>query len=292
MATGMTTPSAYVLTTASRSHRIIRHPLLWVGLCLFVGLTLFCFAGQLVYPASAFTVRPAFIGHGPGPGIPLGADELGRNELARLILGGRLLIVVGVVSAAVATIGGGAIGLASGLLGGPIDRVLTWVMDVTLGIPQLVPLLLIQALLRPDAFTMIFVVAATSWPLVARLTRAEAMSVRERDYVTAARSLGASDVRIMFRHILPNVWTTILVQASNNVANSVLVVATASFLGFGLPPPWPNWAGMIATSAQFMFDGYWWLMLFPGLAFLLLQLSINLTAEALRSTYAIHGEVR
>jgi len=275
----------------TRTQRVLHHPIFWIGILLFIGLTLFCFVGPTLYTASPFTIHVTWIGHAPSKQLPLGADRLGRNELARLMLGGQLLILVGVASAIAATLGGTMLGLAAGLLGGATDRVLTWVTDVVFGIPQLVPLLLIDALLRPNALTMIFVVAATTWPVIARLVRAEVLSVRERDYVIAARSMGASDLRILGRHILPNVWDTVMVATSNQVGNAVLVIATASFLGFGLPPPWPNWAGMIANSTVDIWNGYWWIMLFPGVAFALLQLSVNFIADALREAFPIQGEV-
>ncbi len=251
---------------------------------MLIGLIGLCFIGPLLYPASPYAIHLTWIGHGPSPSLPLGADELGRNELARIMVGGQLLIVVGVTSALVATAMGTVIGLAAGLLGGMVDRVLTWTTDVVLSIPQLVPLLLIDVLLRPSATTMFYIVAVTSWPLAARLVRAEALRTRELEYVTAARSLGASDIRIALRHVLPSQWSTIWVSSTAQVGSAVLVVATASFLGFGLPPPFPNWAGMIAASTANMSAGYWWTMVFPGLAFVLLQLSVNFIGDALRET--------
>ncbi len=138
---------------------------------------------------------------------------------------------------------------------------------------------------------MIFVVAVTSWPVVARLVRAEALRGRELEYVIAAQSLGASDIRIAFRHILPSQWSTIGVTSTAQVGSAVLVLATASFLGFGLPPPYPNWAEMIASSTANMSAGYWWTMVFPGFALVLIQLSVNFIADALRETLWVQKEV-
>ncbi|MCL5115895.1 MAG: ABC transporter permease [Firmicutes bacterium] len=276
----------------SGMRRLLTRPLFWTGLGLLVGLLLFCFAGPLVYPKNPLTVHVAWFGHPPSWTLPLGADNLGRNELARMMAGGQQLIVVGLASAAMATAIGTAIGLISGFWGGIPDRILSWGMDVVLGIPQVLPLLLIVVLLHPDVVTITVVVALTTWPMVGRLVRAESLSTREREYVTAARSLGASGWRILLRHILPNLWGTILIAASNQVAITVLVVATASFLGLGLPPPWPNWPHMVASGTSDLLSGYWWLMLFPGLALVLLQLSVNFIAEAVRKLLAVQGGVR
>lgn len=270
---------------------IFNHVLFWLGSLILIGLIGLCFIGPFIYPASPYAIHLNWIGRSPSPLLPLGADELGRNELSRIMLGGQLLIVVGIASAVMATAIGTAIGLAAGFLGGTVDRILTWTTDVVLSVPQLVPLLLIDVLLRPSATTMIFIVAITSWPLVARLVRAEALRTRELEYVTAARSLGASDLRIALRHVLPTQWSTIWVSSTAQVGSAVLVLATASFLGFGLPPPFPNWAGMIAASTANMSAGYWWTMVFPGLAFVLLQLSVNFIGDALRETLWVQREV-
>lgn len=289
----MEKPSSVNATPLKSRHgpRVLAHPLFWSGLFIFLGLILLCFWGPVLYPASPYAIHLSWIGRGPSATLPLGGDELGRNELARIMLGGQLLIVVGLASALVATAFGATVGLAAGLIGGRVDRVLTSVTDVVLSVPQLVPLLLIDVLLRPSATTMIFVVALTSWPVVARLVRAESLRIRELDYVTAAQSLGAGDLRIAFFHVLANQWASIWVSATTQVGAAVLTLATASFLGFGLPPPFPNWAGMIAASTSNMSAGYWWTMVFPGLAFVLLQLSVNFISDAVGETYTVRKEV-
>jgi peptide/nickel transport system permease protein len=209
-----------------------------------------------------------------------------------MMYGGRGLILVGLASSAVAAVLGTLVGLIGAVFGGWVDRMTTWATDVVLSIPQLLPLMLIMVLLRPSPLTMVFVVGATTWPLIARLVRAEALSILERDYIEAARSLGASQWRILLQHLLPNLWGTILTASSNQVAAAMLVVATVSFLGFGLPPPSPNWAGMVSSGTNDLMLGSWWLMLFPGLAFILLQFSVNFIAEAIRSALTIQGGIQ
>jgi peptide/nickel transport system permease protein len=177
--------------------------------------------------------------------------------------------------------------LISGWYGGATDRTILFVMDVVLGIPQILPLLLIDSMTRATTATMVVIVSASGWPVVGRLVRAETLALRQRDFISAARSLGASGPRIMLRHLIPNVLGVALAGLTSQVGSAVLVVATASYLGLGLPPPAPNWGSMIATAAAMLSDGYWWLTLFPGLAFVILQWSVNLIAEALRSAGSV-----
>lgn len=263
---------------------VAQDPLFWVGAGLFLGLIFFCFVGPMIDHTSGMAIHLNAIGQPPSARWIFGTDDLGRSEMVRLMLGGRLILLIGLASALCATVLGLGVGLAAGFLGGAADRLATWVMDVILSVPQLIPLLLIQSLLTTSAWTMIFVVAATAWPLVGRPVRAEAISLRERDYVSAAQSLGASPARVMFKHVVPGLSSTLLTTASASVGTAILVIATASFLGFSLPPPWPDWGSMIAQSLTVIYDGYWWLLVLPGTAFVVLQLSINFISDAARDT--------
>ena len=220
-----------------RSWSVWHRPLLWIGLGIFVGIVCLCFAGPHFYPVSPLAVHVTEAGRPPSLRFPLGTDALGRSELARVMFGGRLLILIALASALSAAILGVGVGLISGYAGGMFDRVTVWVMDVVLSVPQLVPLLLIAFLITSSPATMIGVIGATTWPLVARPVRAQALSVRERPYVAAALSLGASRWRVMGRHILPTLAPTILMSASNSVSTAVVVLATASYFGISLPPP-------------------------------------------------------
>lgn len=270
----------------ARPHRFPgfwRRPRFALGMALLIGLIFFCFVGPLLDHVNPDAINLAHTSAPPSWHFWLGTDSLGRSEMTRMMVGGRLLIIVGLASAAVGTAIGTLIGLAGALWRGWLDRAVVWVMDVVLGIPQLVPLLLVDQLLKPDALTLIFVVGVGVWPVVGRLVRAEALSLRERDYVTAARSLGASQWRILTRHLFRNLGNVILVALSNQVGVAVLLVATASFLGMGLPPPAPNWGQMINSATAELTYGDWWLLVFPGLAFVALQISVNYIADALRT---------
>jgi len=262
-----------------------RHPLFWTGSGLLILLALFCFVGPLIYPANPLATHINYTLSPPGARFPLGADVLGRNELARLMVGGQGFMLVGFASALFASLVGIVIGLVAGFTGGFTDRAFMWLTDTVLGIPQLVPLFLVVVLFRPSNATMILVLGLTGWPLVARLVRAETLSAREREYVESAKSGGATRSRILSRHLLPNVMGTVVVAASGQVSITLLVLATASYLGYGLPPPFPNWAGMVADSQQYLYDNTWWLLWLPGAAFVLLQLSVNFLADALRQAF-------
>lgn len=286
------TPGVAPSLSVSRLRRLWSRPTLWVGLTILIFLILFCFLGPVAFPQNPLAVHLTHLNQPPSARFPLGTDSLGRSELSRMMYGGRGLILVGLASSAVAAVLGTLVGLIGAVFGGWVDRMTTWATEVVLSIPQLLPLMLIMVLLRPSPLTMVFVVGATTWPLIARLVRAEALSIRERDYIEAARSLGASQWRILLQHLLPNLWGTILTASSNQVAAAMLVVATVSFLGFGLPPPSPNWAGMVSSGTNDLMLGSWWLMLFPGLAFILLQFSVNFIAEAIRSALTIQGGIQ
>lgn len=270
---------------------VLTRPLFWTGLALFAGLVLFCFVGPTIDHTSPLAVDMAQVHIPPGGGHWLGTDSLGRSELSRLMFGGQQIILVGLGASVLASALGVVLGLMSGMAGGFVDRFLVWGMDVAMAIPQLVPLLLVDSLIQPSVLSMILIVGLTMWPVVARLVRGQTLSLRERDYVVAAHSLGSGNVRILFRHILPALWAPVLTAASDQAAAAILVVATAGFLGLGLPPPWPNWGNMVSSGSSSLSFGYWWLMAFPGLAFVLLQFSISFMSQALRRSVQEKGAV-
>lgn len=273
-------------SVASRQRRaLLHHPLFWVGIAVIAALAVFSFAGPLVYHVDPNAVNPNVSDVPPNAQHLFGTDILGRDELARVMWGGQGFMLVGFVSAVAASLLGSVVGLVAGFAGGLTDRILMRVTDLFLGIPQLVPLLLIDVMFLPNDFTMILILAFTSWPLVARLVRAETLTVRERDYVQAAVASGASQSRVLRRHVLPNILSTAIVASSSQLGSTVLILATASYLGFGLPPPSPNWASMVADATQYLTSGNWWLFLAPGLAFMILQVSVYFVADAVREAF-------
>jgi peptide/nickel transport system permease protein len=270
----------------SRQRRaLFAHPLWWIGLGILTALAVLSFVGPLFYHVNPLAVHPSISDAPPSAHHLFGTDVLGRDELARVMWGGQGFMLVGFASALVASVLGTGVGLLAGFSGGIADRILMRVADIFLGIPQLVPLLLFDVIFQPNDFTMIVILALTSWPLVSRLVRAEVLAVRAQDYVEAAVAAGASRSRVLRRHVLPNILSTALVSASGQLGQTVLILATASYLGFGLPPPNPNWASMVASSTQYLTGGNWWLFLAPGLAFMILQVAVYFVADACREAF-------
>lgn len=225
---------------------------------------------------------------------PLGTDELGRDVAMRLLYGARVSLAVGLAAALAASTIGTAIGLIAGYLGGAVDRALMRATDGVLSLPVL-PVLIVLAAVDPaklglpqgeftDLGKIVAIVAAFGWPKVARLVRGQALAVRERDFVRAARALGASRARIMLAHVLPNCATPILVATALAVGGTILYESVLSFLGLGIQPPTPSWGNMLTGAQETIWQAPW-LAIWPGLAILLAVASINLLADALQDRF-------
>jgi peptide/nickel transport system permease protein len=210
-----------------------------------------------------------------------GTDDLGRDVLTRVIYGAGISLKVGFVAVGIAVLIGTVIGLVSGYYSGSLDNILMRFVDIMLCFPTFFLILAVIAFLGQSIWYIMIIIGLTGWMGVARLVRAEVLSIREREYVMAVRALGASDMRIIFRHILPNAMSPVLVSATLGVAGAILTESALSFLGIGVPPPTPSW-GNILTSGKEYIEFAWWLTLYPGLAITVTVLAYYLLGEGIR----------
>jgi peptide/nickel transport system permease protein len=260
-----------------------RHRLGAAGLVLVAVVVLFCFLGPLLDPTNQIQINLAITNTPPSGSHLLGTDSNGFDILGRLMIGGRDSLEIGAAVAVLATLFGVVWGAVAGFTGGILDALMMRVVDVFLALPAIFVLIYLATVLTPTVPLLIIVISLLSWLGPARLIRGETLSLKTREYVESARTMGAGRTRIIFRHLIPNAIGTIVVNATFQVADAILLLATLSFLGFGLAPPAVTWGGMLSQGTTYLLDGYWWEVYPVGLLIMLTVIAFNLVGDALRS---------
>jgi peptide/nickel transport system permease protein len=268
-----------------RSFRLLtRIPGAWIGAATVALLVLVALFGPAVAPHDPFHISAAEKLQGPSPNHWFGTDDLGRDLLSRVLTGARISLAVAVVVLVLAMVLGVGLGLIAGYWGGWVDEALMRTTDVFLAFPRLVLAVAIAATLGAGLSNTVLAIALSWWPWYTRLVRGQLLSMREQEYVQAAVSLGAGRPRILLRHLLPNVGTTVVIQASIDIGFAILATASLSFIGLGAQPPTPEWGAIIAQARSYMVDA-WWYPTFPGLAIFFAVLGFNLLGNAVRDAF-------
>jgi peptide/nickel transport system permease protein len=258
------------------------YPLAASGAAIVIVMCAFCFLGPALYHASVTQVDFRVANLSPRAGHPLGTDGDGIDELRELMVGGRISLEVGAAAGVLAAVLGSLWGAIAGYFGGLLDAIMMRVVDAGIAIPAIVLLLLIDSIYSPSTWTLMMVIAATSWLSTARLVRAEALTLRVREYVQVVRVMGGNSNRVVVRHILPNAFGTIAVNVTFQVANAILLLATLSYFGLGVQYPSVDWGDMIGAGIQTISSGYWWQIVCPGVAIILVVVAFTMVGDGLR----------
>jgi peptide/nickel transport system permease protein len=261
--------------------RLKRNQLAVIGGLIVLIMFLVAIASPWIAPYSPTEINMAEKLMPPGKDHILGTDTKGRDVFSRIVYGARISLLVGFVAVGISLLIGVFLGAVAGYYGGWLEEIIMRFVDIMLCFPTFFLILAVIAFLEPSIWNIMIVIGVTSWMGVCRLVRAEFLSLKERDFVAAARSLGGSDLRIIFRHILPNALTPVLVIAVLGVGGAILVESALSFLGIGVQPPTPSWGNML-TDGKDLIRGASWLTLYPGLAILFTVLGYNMLGEGIR----------
>ena len=269
--------------------RLLRDRLSMVAIGILLFLTISSIAAPLITgilgvdpnttDASASKYLPIF-----SEGNVLGTDNLGRDHLARLLYAGQVSLFIGFMSAFLALVIGVTLGILTGYFGGIIDDLVTWVITTLNSIPVLVLLIVISAVFKPTAEALIFIIVLITWTPTTRLVRGETLSIRSREYIVSAQAIGASSLRIMRQHILPNVFSLTIVTLARNIGIVMLIEAALSFLGLGVQPPTATWGNMLSKSREFITKAPH-LMIFPGLLITIVVLCLYVLGDGLRDAF-------
>jgi len=258
-----------------------------VGVAILLFFVVFCFLGPFFYHGDVLQVSLINSHDPPGAGHPLGTDENGFDVLGQLMKGGQAALEIGFFAAFVAITIGSLVGAVAGLAGGVVDSALMRVVDVFLSVPFLFVVLILAVRYGATVLSLSLVIGAFSWQVPARLVRGEVLTIRERDFVHAARVAGSGSWRLIGRHLLPNALGVVIVNVTFQVADAILAVSYVGFLGFGLHYPNLDWGDMISDGVGYMQDGYWWLIYPVGVCIVLTVMALNFIGDALRDSFDV-----
>ncbi len=266
---------------AAAKKALLREKILLIGLSVVLIYLLITALSPWITPYDPVKYRDAPRLAPPSLKHPMGTDQLKRDLLSRVIAGAKTPIMVAFGSIGLSMGAGTLLGLIGGFVGGLLDRVLSLTMDAMYSFPSIILAIILVAVLEPGVETMILAISVVYIPTYFRVTRSEVLTIREETFVEAVEAMGAGDIRILFKHIAPNVVNAIMAVSSFNIADAILTEAALAFLGFGLPPPAPDWGFEIQNGQKFLQSGYWWLVTFPGLQIVFLSLGFGLLGEGI-----------
>jgi peptide/nickel transport system permease protein len=247
----------------------------------FIG---FCFLGPHLYHTNQISTNVINAFNPPGSGNPLGTDGNGFDELGRIMVGGQAALEIGFISSVVATVIGTLVGAIAGLVGGIVDAILMRIVDVLLSIPILLVVLIVSAHYGATILRLSLIIGIFSWLGSARLVRGEVLTLRVRDFVLASRTMGASRTRLIYKHLIPNAMSVVIVNTTFQVADAIGLLALLGFLGFGLNYPSVDWGDMLSGGLSYLQDGYWWLVYPVGGCLVLVIMAFNFIGDAMRDT--------
>jgi peptide/nickel transport system permease protein len=263
-----------------------------VGVFILIAIVLFCFLGPLVYHTNQISTNLINANDPPGVGHPLGTDNVGYDELGRLMVGGQSSLEIGITAALLAGFFGVFWGAIAGFFGGIIESIMMRIVDALLAIPILFVLLLLAAIIKINQFNLTLVIAVFSWLVPARLIHGETKRIRTLEYVEAVKGMGGGAARSIFVHVIPNAIGTIVVNITFQVADAILALAALGYLGFGIPPPAANWGAMLSQGVTYLYAGEWWLIYPAGVMIILTVMAFNLIGDALRDAFDVRLQVR
>jgi ABC-type dipeptide/oligopeptide/nickel transport system permease subunit len=271
----------------------VENKLAVVGAGIIVFFILFCFLGPYVYHSNQVDTNVVDAYLSPGRGHPLGTDANGFDELGRIMKGGQAALEIGLFASLIATVIGTLVGAVAGLVGGLLDGFLMRIVDVMLSIPLLFVILIVSAHFNgASVFSLSLIIGAFSWLVSARLVRGEVLTLRVRDFVLASRTMGASQERLIYKHLIPNALGVVIVNITFQVADSINLLALLGFLGFGLNYPQVDWGDMLSNALDSLQDGYWWLVYPVGICLVLVVMAFNFLGDSLRDTVDVRMRKR